>query len=686
MAQTGYYEADDVIITYMNGHILRLKTIEEYLGVPEKPRRTDVLPYMPKRFELEVSDDGWYKDQYKVIKSLIDRTDIDYVVHFGDPDNEGELIVREILGHCGNRHPVKRLWCNSMVPEVVADAYYNLKNDDDFTDKYLAARARQQFDWFYGINVSRYLTKKANQNFPAGRILIPITNYVYERDMAIENFTVKQTYGVDSKIIKGDWNTVIRTSKPNIEFALEEKIEATNLVNRLNTSDKIVISTETKDKKIKPHKLFNLSSFQSLFNQKYGYDLQESLNAIQKLYEAGYVTYPRTPVEYLSQKEAPEMERIITKLIARGHDLQFHKNKNVFDDAKCDGGHTALVITIKLPEGSEFEKLDKREQLAYMLIFNRTLSNFTREDAVLEETKVEIQADEYVFTITGNKIKSEGFLIYDERNIKEEIPEFNKGEKVDMEFTLQKRETSPPSKVTYSQLLNFLSNPYTDELKKVNKDNDEEYYNLLKTGATLGTEATTATIVANTQKYGYITKKKSTLSITPKGIAFIKLLKELNINLFKEKNVEMNKTIKLISNKALSFDEYKATMYNELAEIINLTNDINITINLDDSEKIGVCPVCGAPVIEKLHSFQCTNKECQFYIYKEDAYFKSLGKKINKTIAKNLLSRGEVKLNGLKSKKTGKEYSAIIKVDYSNNGKAQYAMSFPDYKPKKKVY
>lgn len=679
-SKVGYYESENIIVTYLQGHILRLKTIEEYLGLPASPRNYDCLPYIPNEFELTVSDDDWYKEQFKVLRDVINRSDVSKIVHYGDPDNEGELIVREVLGYFGNTKPVKRLWCNSMVPEVVASAFYEVDDDKKYTSRYLQAMARQRFDFLWGINISRLLTKKGGDNFPAGRVLVPIVKFIYDRDKEIESFVSTTSYGLTANVKKDNWQGNTNNFNPEINFV--SKNDAVTLGNKLNPLPKKVINFEKKKKKLKPNKLFNLSSFQSQFNKEYGYNLKVSLDTIQKLYEKGFTTYPRTSVEYLTQKESREIEKLITKLNAAGHSaLKFNPKASVFNDDKCVGGHTALTITTKIPTSDDLTNMSEAEQRAYAMIFNRTVSNFC-EVAEIEESKVEIKCDEYTFKITGNKMINPGFTAYEKRSIKQEIPDFVVGENVDVSFETCEKTTSPPPKVTPPILLKFLANPYTDELKEMKKEDDEDYYNLLKEGATLGTESTTAAIVENAQKYGYITLKKKSYSITEKGIAFIKLLDTFGINLYKDKNIEMNKETVAIGNKAYTLESAKQKTACELQDIFTRNENANVTINADlFTDGIGKCPKCGCEVVERANSYQCINKDCSFFIYKQDKYFKAFGKTITSSIAKSLLKKGKVQLNKLKSK-NGKEYSLIISVDYSGQF-PKYTTSFPTPKKKK---
>lgn len=687
-AKVGYYESDNEIITYCQGHILRLKTVEEYRGLPQSPRSYDCLPYIPEKFELTVNEtDDWYGQQLKVIQKLLDRKDVSEVVHFGDPDKEGELIVREVLGYCSNKHPTKRLWCNSLVPDVIVDAYYNLEDYNLRFDMYLEALARQQTDWILGINVSRWLVKKSHENFPAGRVLVPIVEYVYEKTKAFEEFVPTKSLGINGELKKDSSTILLSNCEPEITFTREEKDKAKTLLNKLNNSKKTVKSVTTQKKTLRPKKLFNLTTFQNEMSKKYGYNLKTSLALAQKLYEKGFISYPRTSVEYLSPKEAREMEKIIEKLNLLKHNLTFSSKNPVFNEEKCIGGHTALVITSKLPQQSDIDAMKDEEKNAYFVIFNRTVSNFA-ENAKVEDTKVEIEVGEYIFTITGQEIIEKGFLEYESRNIKKKLPEFTENEQVDISFKIVEKETAPPKKATISSLNAFLSNPYIDELKTMDKDNDEFLYKIMKEGASLGTEATTAQIVENAKQYGYIVEKGQVLTITQKGIVFLELLKSLEINLFKERNIEMNKALVAVGQKGLTLQENKENIKNELLYSFNKYNAAPITINAELTNKIAKCPLCGADVIEKANSFQCSNENCKFVIFKNDAFFKTFHRTITSDRARTLINKGQVQLDKLKSK-SGKEYSIIIKVNYTKeafeNGQfPKYTTEFPSNKQYKR--
>lgn len=274
-ARVGYFESPNIIVACARGHLFSLYSIEEYVYGVEQAKQIksqwsmDVLPYVPGHFKRKLADDknDFPKKQFAVIRELVHRPDIDYIVHYGDPDNEGELLIREILEEAGNTKEVKRLFTNSLVPAVVAEAFYlELKNDRDYNNMYLEALARQQTDWLLGINLSRYLSLMAKTKFRAGRVIIPIVKYIYDRDMEIKNFVSQKSLGINVTVRDGDFERTIYTSEPKIHFEETQREECQQLLNQLSASPMVVQSVDVSRYKIKPKKFMCLTDFRSEMN------------------------------------------------------------------------------------------------------------------------------------------------------------------------------------------------------------------------------------------------------------------------------------------------------------------------------------------------------------------------------------------------------------------------------------
>ena len=708
-AKVGYFESPSTIIACARGHLFTLYSIEDYqYGVsdsqhnsPQKNKWTlDILPYVPKQFKLKVTEEknNFPKKQFEVIRELIHRPDIDYIVHYGDPDNEGELLIREILEQAGNTKEVKRLFTNSLVPSVVAEEFYlNLQNDRDFNDMYLEALARQQTDWLLGINLSRYLSLKANTKFRAGRVIIPIVKYIYDRDMEIKNFSATKSLGINATIQNGDFQRVIYTSKPKIRFEEGQRQECQQLLDKLSSSPMIVESVESSKYKIRPKKFMCLTDFRTEMNQQFGYPIEKSTAIAQALYENGYISYPRTNSQYLSTKEAENVQKIIQMISgAYGIPLQFKQSKNIFDDSKVSNeGHTALTLTTCLPTQKDLLQMGEDCMRGYKLILARFISNFYTQP-IVEETVVTMDCAGYKFQISGERVIEKGFLSFEPRDIQETLPVFAVGQVIDATFDIAERETKPPKKVSVKELLEYLKNPYQKELKAMNPNDDTEYYRLLKEGVSLGTEATVDTIIGNAIKEGYITSSKKNYSIGERGIALIHLLDELGINLYKDRNVAMNKAIRAVGTKKITLEENVSSIEEELKTIIENNKEVVINISVPDSgdrKTVATCPLCGGKVRQLKNKdgkvfFACENHQknsgCKFYFPPGSRYFEALGIKPTSKIIKNIAEDGFFIIKGLTSKK-GNKYDAKISVSFPDDKRfPKYDMSYVNAPTRKK--
>lgn len=705
-ARVGYFESPNIIVACARGHLFSLYSIEEYVYGVEQAKQIksqwsmDVLPYVPGHFKRKLADDknDFPKKQFAVIHELVHRPDIDYIVHYGDPDNEGELLIREILEEAGNTKEVKRLFTNSLVPAVVAEAFYlELKNDRDYNNMYLEALARQQTDWLLGINLSRYLSLMAKTKFRAGRVIIPIVKYIYDRDMEIKNFVSQKSLGINATVRDGDFERTIYTSEPKIHFEETQREECQQLLNQLSASPMVVQSVDVSRYKIKPKKFMCLTDFRSEMNQLFGYSVEKSTAVAQTLYESGFISYPRTNSQYLSTKEAESVQKIIQLIgAAYGIPLQFKQSKSVFDDNKVSNeGHTALTLTTCLPTKSDLEQMGQECLNGYKLILARFISNFYTQP-IIEETIVTMECAGYLFRMSGERIIEKGFLAFESRNILEPLPTFTVGQVVDATFEIAERQTNPPKKVTVKELLEYLKNPYQKELKAIDPNDDTEYYRLLKEGVSLGTEATVDGIIANAIKEGYITSKKKSYSIGTRGIVLIQLLDELSINLYKDRSVSMNRAIRAVGTKQISLEENAFIIQNELEEIMENNRNVAVSVSLPDARDksvIATCPLCGGRVLELKGKegktfYACEHHEknggCKFYFSANNKYFDALGIKLSSKIVKQIAADGYFVVNGLVSKK-GNKYNAKITVTFPEDRRfPQYDMSFANSKQRKK--
>lgn len=619
----GYYENDKYIITWCFGHLFKLKDIGDYEGLNNISWEDIALPFLPNPFELKYNpgrneEEGeGIKKQVEIIKELVFKEDIEEVVHCGDAGREGQVIVDEVLEYIGNKKKVTRLWLPEQTEDTIQKQIMNCKENDTYNNLSNEGLTRIYMDWFLGINLSVFLSVKAKIKLNVGRVVIPIVKYIYDREQAIKNFKVEKYFQLESK-----------TEKENIKIPLilrKEKFlnkeEAKKVAQELNNNKGKVISIEKKEVKKYPKKLFSLGKLQSELSKNHKINFERSLKIIQKLYEEGYVTYPRTNTEYLAEEEKEKIKSLINLINQKGYYLEFKDSKNIFDTSKIED-HSALTPTLKLPE-----KLSKEEEIVYQVIFNRFVANFLAEETIVSETILTIQVADKEFKLKGTEIIKAGFYAYEPKKFDNQLPNLVENEEFEINFLAMEKETEPPKKVTESELENYLENPFRKEIKEINVESEEteeeivedaeDYKNILE-GLEVGTVATRTGIISNAKSYGYITQENSNYSITSKGEKLIQLLDELKINLYKERTVEFSKDLKKVFHNIKTIDDVLGNTWKILNEIIENGKDIKPSVEF--VENIGKCPKCGANIIEKPRTYCCENED--FILWKESRYYK----------------------------------------------------------------
>ncbi|ERT37105.1 DNA topoisomerase I [Fusobacterium animalis] len=659
----GYYENENYIITWCFGHLFKLKDIGDYDGLDNISWEDIYLPFLPNPFELKYNpgrneEEGeGIKKQIEIIKELVAKDDINEIVHCGDADREGQVIVNEILEYIGNNKKVTRLWLPEQTEDTIQKQIMNCKENSTYEDLYNEGLTRIYMDWFLGINLTIFLSVKAKTKLNVGRVIIPIIKYIYDREQAIKNFKVEKYFQLESK-----------TEKENIKIPLilrkerfNSKEEAEKVANELNNNKAKVISIEKKEIKKYPGKLFSLGKVQSELSKNHKMNFDHSLKIIQKLYEEGYITYPRTNTEYLAEEEKDRIKNLIDLINQKGYKLEFKDSKKIFDTSKIES-HSALTPTLKLPE-----KLSKEEEIVYQVIFNRFVSNFLAEEAILSETTLTIKVDNKEFKLKGTEIITPGFYTYEPKKFDNQLPNLSENEEFEVKFLAVEKETEPPKKVTESELGNYLEHPFRKELKEKNtedEENDEEIiedaedYKSILEGIEIGTVATRTGIISNAKTYGYITQENSNYSITSKGEKLIQLLDELKINLYKERTIEFSKDLKKVFHNMKTIDDVLGNTWNVLNEIIENGKDIKPSVEFIES--LGKCPKCGGKVFERAKTYSCENED--FILWKESKHYKEKFS-INQEEAKKFLANETVQCTLISEDKKSRKANLKIKLN-----------------------
>lgn len=659
----GYYENENYIITWCFGHLFKLKDIGDYDGLNNISWEDIYLPFLPNPFELKYNpgrneEEGeGIKKQIEIIKELVAKDDINEIVHCGDADREGQVIIDEVLEYIGNKKKVTRLWLPEQTEDTIQKQIMNCKENNTYDNLSNEGLTRIYMDWFLGINLTIFLSVKAKTKLNVGRVIIPIVKYIYDREQIIKNFKVEKYFQLESK-----------TEKENIKIPLilrkerfNSKEEAEKAANELNNNKAKVISIEKKEIKKYPGKLFSLGKVQSELSKNHKMNFDRSLKIIQKLYEEGYITYPRTNTEYLAEEEKDRIKNLIDLINQKGYKLEFKDSKKIFDTSKIES-HSALTPTLKLPE-----KLSKEEEIVYQVIFNRFVSNFLAEEAILSETTLTIKVDNKEFKLKGTEIITPGFYTYEPKKFDNQLPNLSENEEFEVKFLAVEKETEPPKKVTESELGSYLEHPFRRELKEKNTEDEEnneeiiedaEDYKSILEGIEIGTVATRTGIISNAKTYGYITQENSNYSITSKGEKLIQLLDELKINLYKERTVEFSKDLKKVFHNMKTIDDVLGNTWNVLNEIIENGKDIKPSVEFIES--LGKCPKCGGKVFEKPKTYSCENED--FSLWKESRHYKEKFS-INQEEAKKFLANETVQCTLTSEDKKSRKVNLKMKLN-----------------------
>ncbi len=667
----GYFEGCGYIVTWAFGHLFSLSDIEYYTEgegykPDKKPRWTlDNLPCFPKKFNfsLKLGDNGkpdtGIEAQFAVIRSLCNRPDVDTIVNAGDADREGEIIVRLCISNALQTEKAqKRLWLPDQTPDTIRAGLQSMKDEKEYDLLAYEGYARTFIDWLYGTNLTRYATVKSGAFLRVGRVIIPIVKAIYDRDMQIKNFVPEPYFAIISKT-GNEGEEIELVSK--LRFAKDEKPKAEQLCADYNAMDAVVTQVKKKKAKLPPGKLYSLTKLQNILSKKYKMPMNESLAIAQKLYEQGYLTYPRTNSEYLATAEKGKIKQILGNVVKLGYPVKFRDDKSIFDDSKIES-HSALTPTYKIPAKNA---LSEKEQQVYSTVFRRFVAVFCAEECTVNRTEITVTLGENVeeFVLKGTVILEKGWTAYDDSTQKDKIlPDLKKGDLVAHDFQPLERTTTPPRHYTVETLNNYLKNPFREEKAQAQEsESDDEDYRAIFEGLELGTEATRTGIIDNALHSGYISLNKDVYTIQSKGIYLIETLKLLGISMDKYKTSELGQALKKVYKGEIPITESLRLAQNEIAEIFakgasgNPAYDIGVA-----GEEVGSCPKCGNPVTRGQYGYGCSG-------YKEGCKFRiplSLcGRCIPINEAKNLLAVNRTrKLDGFISK-SGKPFSASLKMD-----------------------
>ena len=577
-----YLEGKNYVITWALGHLLGLKMPEDLNKKWEK-WQLETLPMLPKFIGIKPLPKT--RGQLKTIESLVKRKDINEIVIATDAGREGELVARWILQYVHANKKVTRLWISSQTDKAVKQGFKELKPAEKYDNLYESALARATADWLVGLNVTRALTVKYQDNLSAGRVQTPTLALVRRQEEKIEKFMPQKYYRVALRIGK---QTAYMKQK-NI-YAIKERDEAEKKKRHLDNFKGQIKDINSKIKREPAPLLYDLTELQREANKRYGYSAKKTLSLVQSLYEIHkVVSYPRTDSRYLSNDiKATLMERLqaIRKYDSRAEEAIKNKAKvilkKVFNDSKVTDHH-ALIPTEQVPNYSKFSA---DEQKIYNLIVSRFLGIFAQPYTV-EELRVVVTFDKDEFIFVGKKVLDYGWK---NKDASEEVAlNLKKDTIVSPNFTVEEKLTTPPSPLTEAGLL--------AQMEKFG----------------LGTPATRAEIIEKLVKSELMERTGHALRVTPKGKQLLNLV---NKELVSPKlTAKWEKQLEDIAHGKMKSQKFIGDIKNDtkrlVSEVKNSKEDYK-----DFSLTKKRCPECNSFLkIRKTRDgeiYVCSNPECNY--------------------------------------------------------------------------
>lgn len=613
----GYITVGDYIVTYAYGHLLTLQDMDNYFG--KKIKWNENLPFYPNPFKFQLKKDKGVKEQFNVIRALMNDSKTDEIICAGDADREGEVIVRLILrfGLKDRSKHITRLWLPDQTDKTIVTQLNQRKADSEYNNLYNEGVARMYVDWIIGINLTRDVSSKANSLLNIGRVICPIVIEIYNRQISIEHFIPEKYYAIESNV---DGLKLALKDK----FALNENDKINLICSDLNSNKGIVTDIQTRDVEKQSPKLFSLSKLQGFCGKKFKLKPAETLSIVQSLYEKGFVTYPRTNTEYLSENEKQTVLHLL-EVHDKNNVLIFKDSKRIFDDSKIES-HSALMPTDK---AANYDSFSSNEKMVYQAIFARFNSVFFKEPCIIAETEATIHVGKKFpndLKIKGQAVKSKGWMrVYGDEAVDKAMPLLSINQVLDVDFRPVEKKTQPPKPYTVESLGNWMVHPF----KKVNDTEDDEYKALLS-GCEIGTEATRSGIIDKAIQTGYISLNDNVYSIEDKGRYMVEFLRKSNLDLTPQRTVELQKDLKKVYNSKITVDECiqnAITFLNQYFE--NASNkEMPESQFKHEQESLGCCPWCNKPVYAFKSAkglFFTHSKEdrenCSFSLYEKQKIF-----------------------------------------------------------------
>ena len=664
--QDGYLEGSGYLISWCVGHLVELAPPSAYGERYVKWNIAD-LPILPEKWQYLVSAST--KKQFSVLKKLLHRADVETVVNSCDAGREGELIFRLVYEQAGCRKPVSRLWLSSMEDNAIREGFANLKPSTEYDALYQAALCRERADWMVGINCSRLFSCLYGRPLAVGRVMTPTLAMTVEREAAIAAFVPEKFYTVALELTSG----FVASSRRISEKDAAEKLLAECRKEMVSTIQKIT----RKEKAKNPPPLYDLTTLQRDANRLLGYSAHQTLKYAQSLYEKKLTTYPRTDSCYIADEDEEMLEELAEELegflgiTPEDVDDAVPRTRRTVNREKVADHHAILPTRSMLQ--ADLDALPKGEQHILKLIIARTLMAVSKPFRYLE-TLLTTECAGEEFTAKGKEILDEGWkaverkVLADILSRKKEftaLPPVEESECGILNAELKEGQTSPPKHFTEDTLLHSMETASAESMPE-----DAERQGI-------GTPATRAATIEKLVEKGFLErkgdKKTKVLLPTDKGKALITVMPEEVQSA--DMTADWETKLLRVERGEMEPKTFMTEINDMISSLVNTTEAVKGASALMKNKVIGICPNCGKSVVEREKGYFCENRECRFVLWKDNAFFKRLGKRMDAHVADKLLRDGRVRLKDCRSAK-GKTYNATVLLTTEADGRSKFSLEF----------
>ena len=660
--QDGYLEGNGYLVSWCVGHLVELAPPNIYDAKYVKWSIAD-LPILPERWQYLVSAST--KKQFGILQKLMHRPDVDSIVNSCDSGREGELIFRLVYQQAGCKKPFSRLWLSSMEDSAIREGFAHLKPSTEYDALYNAALCRERADWMVGINASRLFSCLYGQPLAVGRVMTPVLAMTVVREAAIAAFVPKKFYTVALTLADGGTASSKR-------FA--QKADAELLLSKCRKEGRVTVQKmERKEKSESPPQLYDLTALQRDANRLLGFTAQQTLDYAQSLYEKRLITYPRTDSRFLTEDMAASLPGLVTdtgRAFAVEEPFPIHVQQVINSSKVTD--HHALLPT-KSMGNADLAALPAGERNVLRLIAARLLCAVGEPHRYAETSIIAICAGEE-FTAKGKEVLEEGWkaverkVLVDILNRKQELtalPNVAENECGILNAELKEGQTTPPKHFTEDLLLHAMETASADSmLEGVERQG-------------IGTPATRAATIEKLVQKGFLerkgNKKTKVLLPTDKGKALITVMPEEIQS--PEMTADWETKLLQIERGEMEPETFMTEIKEMISSLVTTTEAAKGANALMKNKIIGVCPNCGKPVVEREKGWFCENRECRFVLWKDNAFLKRLGKRMDAHVADKLLRDGRVRLKDCKSAK-GKTYNATVLLSCEADGRSKFSLEF----------